>query len=64
MSKSSMHPRLVEVIGGRQSIASSKHNSFIISSKNLYYHTNTIVQKDILNNKNDIYRKHIRNNEM
>ncbi|RWV78612.1 hypothetical protein GW17_00060391 [Ensete ventricosum] len=59
---SSIHPRLSEVIGGRQSKASSSITPFIISGKGSYYPTNIKVQKD-MNNKIDMYRKHIRNNK-
>ncbi|RWV98898.1 hypothetical protein GW17_00038226 [Ensete ventricosum] len=63
MFRSSIHPHLDEVIGGRQSITGSKHNSlyhlwqkFTLSHK----HHNT---KDIVRNKIDTYQKHILNNE-
>ncbi|RRT57572.1 hypothetical protein B296_00000670 [Ensete ventricosum] len=62
-SRSSIHPRLSEAIRGRQSITGSKHTPFIIYGKGSHYPTNTIVQKNI-SNKSDIYRKHMRNNEI
>ncbi|RRT73438.1 hypothetical protein B296_00001211 [Ensete ventricosum] len=60
---SSIHLRLGEVKGGRQSIAGSEHNSLYHFWQRFTYPTNTRVQKD-MSNKNGIYRKHMRNNKM
>ncbi|RRT31285.1 hypothetical protein B296_00055840 [Ensete ventricosum] len=61
MSRSFIHPRLSEVIGGRQSTQALSITSFTISGKGLHCPTNTGVQKD-MSNKFGIYRKHMRNN--
>ncbi|RRT36920.1 hypothetical protein B296_00042957 [Ensete ventricosum] len=61
-SRSSIHPRLSEVIGGRQSTQALSITPFTISSKGSHCPTNTGVQKD-MSNKFDIYRKHMRNNK-
>ncbi|RWW06386.1 hypothetical protein GW17_00030291 [Ensete ventricosum] len=61
-SGSSINPRLSEVIGGRQSKASSSIAPFTISGKGSHYPTNTKVQKD-MNNEIDTHSKHMRNNE-
>ncbi|RRT38222.1 hypothetical protein B296_00034672 [Ensete ventricosum] len=61
-SKSSIHPRLSEVIGGRQSIWALRITQFTISSKGSHCPTNTGVQKD-MSNKFGIYQKHMRNNK-
>ncbi|RWV89607.1 hypothetical protein GW17_00048238, partial [Ensete ventricosum] len=47
---------------GRASRAQSI-TPFTISGKGSHYPTNTEIQKDI-SNKRDIYRKHMRNNEI
>ncbi|RZS00024.1 hypothetical protein BHM03_00029668, partial [Ensete ventricosum] len=62
-SRSSIHPRLVEVKRGWQSITGSKHNPLYISGKGSHYPTNTRVQND-MSNKSGIYRKHMQNNEI
>ncbi|RWV77481.1 hypothetical protein GW17_00061678 [Ensete ventricosum] len=62
MSRSSIHPRLSEVIGGRQSTWALSITHFIISGKGSHCPTNTGVQKD-MSNKFDIYRKHMWNNK-
>ncbi|RRT31307.1 hypothetical protein B296_00057652 [Ensete ventricosum] len=61
-SRSSIHLRLSEVIGGRQSTRALSITLFTISSKGSHCPTNTRVQKD-MSNKFDIYRKHMRNNK-
>ncbi|RWV87594.1 hypothetical protein GW17_00050395 [Ensete ventricosum] len=61
-SRSSIHPRLNEVIGSRQSTRALSITPFTISGKSSYYPTNTGVQKDI-SNKFDIHRKHMWNNK-
>ncbi|RRT49907.1 hypothetical protein B296_00002351 [Ensete ventricosum] len=62
ISGSSIHPRLSEVIGGRQNIWALSITPFIISSKGSHYPTNTRVQKN-MSNEFDIYHKHMWNNE-
>ncbi|RZS28127.1 hypothetical protein BHM03_00061687 [Ensete ventricosum] len=62
-SWSSIHPRLSEVIGSRQSTRALSITPFTISGKGSYYPTNTGVQKD-MSNKFDIYRKHMQNNKL
>ncbi|RWW05505.1 hypothetical protein GW17_00031214 [Ensete ventricosum] len=62
MSRSSINPRLSEVIGGRQSTQALSITLFIISDKGSHYPTNTKVQKD-MSNKFGIYRKHMQNNK-
>ncbi|RRT36866.1 hypothetical protein B296_00031685 [Ensete ventricosum] len=57
-SRSSIHPRLSEIIGGRQSTRALSITPFIIFGKGSYCPTNTEVQKD-MSNKFDIYQKHI-----
>ncbi|RWW38691.1 hypothetical protein BHE74_00056058 [Ensete ventricosum] len=61
-SRSSIHPRLSEVIGGRQSTRALSITHFTISSNGSHCPINTEVQKD-MNNKFGIYRKHMRNNK-
>ncbi|RRT32597.1 hypothetical protein B296_00050324 [Ensete ventricosum] len=61
-SRSSIHPRLSEVIGGWQSTRALSITPFIISGKGSHYPTNTEVQKD-MSNEFGIYRKHMRNNK-
>ncbi|RRT57960.1 hypothetical protein B296_00009295 [Ensete ventricosum] len=61
-SGSFIHPRLSEVIGGRQSTRALSITPFTIYSKGSHCPTNTGVQKDI-SNKFSIYRKHMRNNK-
>ncbi|RWV96498.1 hypothetical protein GW17_00040785 [Ensete ventricosum] len=61
-SRSSIHPRLSEVIGGRQSLRALSITPFTISGKGSHCPTNTGVQKD-MSNKFGIYRKHMRNNK-
>ncbi|RZR87825.1 hypothetical protein BHM03_00015288 [Ensete ventricosum] len=61
-SRSSIHPRLREVIGGRQSTRALSITPFTIFGKDSHCPTNTGVQKDI-SNKFGIYRKHMRNNK-
>ncbi|RWV93985.1 hypothetical protein GW17_00043519 [Ensete ventricosum] len=61
-SRSSIHPHLSEVIGGRQSTRALSITPFTISAKGSHCPTNTGVQKDI-GNKFGIYRKHMRNNK-
>ncbi|RRT66779.1 hypothetical protein B296_00013026 [Ensete ventricosum] len=56
-SRSSIHPRLSEVIGGRQSTRALRITLFIISGKDSHCPTNTGVQKD-MRNEFGIYRKH------
>ncbi|RZR93252.1 hypothetical protein BHM03_00021714 [Ensete ventricosum] len=63
MSKSSIHPHLIKVIGGRQSIMGSKHNSFYHFLQRFtlsYKHQST---KD-MSNKISLYRKHMWNNKI
>ncbi|RWW29113.1 hypothetical protein BHE74_00042176 [Ensete ventricosum] len=60
--RSSIHPRLSEVIGGRQSTSALSITPFTISSKGSHCLTNIGVQKD-MNNKFGIYQKHMRNNK-
>ncbi|RRT31170.1 hypothetical protein B296_00056280 [Ensete ventricosum] len=55
---SSIHPRLSQVIGGRQSTWALSITPFIISDKDSHYPTNTRVQKD-MSNEFGIYRKHM-----
>ncbi|RWW19048.1 hypothetical protein BHE74_00028113 [Ensete ventricosum] len=57
-SGSSIHPRLSEVIGGRQSTWDLSITSFTISDNGSHCPTNTRVQKDMSNEFN-IYQKHI-----
>ncbi|RZR87131.1 hypothetical protein BHM03_00014462 [Ensete ventricosum] len=61
-SRSSIHPRLSEVIGRRQSTWALNITPFTISDKGSYCLTNTGVQKD-MSNKFGIYQKHMRNNK-
>ncbi|RWW29967.1 hypothetical protein GW17_00005481 [Ensete ventricosum] len=61
-SRSSIHPRLSEVIGGRQSTRALSITPFTISGKGSHCPTNTGVQKD-MSNKFGIYQKHMRNNK-
>ncbi|RWW52655.1 hypothetical protein BHE74_00040903 [Ensete ventricosum] len=61
-SRSSIHPRLSEVIGGRQSTRALSITPFTISGKGSYYPTNIGVQKD-MSNEFSIYQKHMRNNK-
>ncbi|RZR78112.1 hypothetical protein BHM03_00003370 [Ensete ventricosum] len=61
-SRSSIHSRLDKVIGGRQSIVGSKHNSLYHFRQKFTLSHETKVQKDIMSNKIGIYHKHIRNN--
>ncbi|RZR87102.1 hypothetical protein BHM03_00014413 [Ensete ventricosum] len=56
--RSSIHTRLSEVIGGRQSTRALSITPFTISGKGSHCPTNTGVQKD-MSNKFDIYWKHI-----
>ncbi|RWW35875.1 hypothetical protein BHE74_00059172 [Ensete ventricosum] len=63
MSRSSIHPRLSEVIGGRQCMWALSITPFTISGKGSYCPTNTGVKKD-MSNKFGIYRKHMRNNKL
>ncbi|RRT32143.1 hypothetical protein B296_00030426 [Ensete ventricosum] len=58
MSKSSIHPRLSEVIGGWHSTRALSITPFTISGKGSHCPTNTGVQKDI-SNKFGIYQKHM-----
>ncbi|RWW39134.1 hypothetical protein BHE74_00055565 [Ensete ventricosum] len=62
MSRSSIHLRLSEVIGGRQSTRALNITPFTISGKGSHCPTNTRVQKD-MSNEFGIYRKHMRNNK-
>ncbi|RWW23352.1 hypothetical protein GW17_00012409 [Ensete ventricosum] len=62
MFGSFIHPRLSEVIGGRQSTWALSITPFIISDKDSYCPINTGVQND-MSNKFGIYRKHIQNNK-
>ncbi|RWW36321.1 hypothetical protein BHE74_00058666 [Ensete ventricosum] len=61
-SRSSIHPRLSEVIGGRQSTQALSITPVTISGKGSHCPTNTRVQKDI-SNEFCIYRKHMQNNK-
>ncbi|RWV92016.1 hypothetical protein GW17_00045652 [Ensete ventricosum] len=61
-SGSSIHLRLSEVIGGKQSTRALSITPFTISSKGSHCPTNTGVQKD-MSNEFGIYRKHKRNNK-
>ncbi|RWV85798.1 hypothetical protein GW17_00052381 [Ensete ventricosum] len=61
-SRSSIHPCLSEVIGGRQSTRALSITPFTIFGKGSYCPTNTIVQND-MSNKFGIYRKHMWNNK-
>ncbi|RWV88599.1 hypothetical protein GW17_00049303 [Ensete ventricosum] len=61
-SRSSIHPRLSEVIGGRQSTQALSITPFTIYGNGSHYPTNTEVQKNI-SNKFGIYQEHIRNNK-
>ncbi|RWV98598.1 hypothetical protein GW17_00038542 [Ensete ventricosum] len=58
MSRSSIHPRLSEVIGGRQSMRALSITPFTISGKGSHCPTNTEVQKD-MSNEFGLYRKHM-----
>ncbi|RRT59159.1 hypothetical protein B296_00041600 [Ensete ventricosum] len=62
-SRSSIHPRLSEVIGDRQSTWALSITPFTIFGKGSYYPANIEVQKD-MSNKSGIYRKNKRNNEI
>ncbi|RRT42942.1 hypothetical protein B296_00042793 [Ensete ventricosum] len=59
---SSVHPRLSEVIGGRQSTRALSITPFTISDKGSRCPTNTEVQKD-MSNGFGLYRKHMWNNK-
>ncbi|RWV79508.1 hypothetical protein GW17_00059352 [Ensete ventricosum] len=61
-SRSSIHPRLSEVIGDRQNIRALSITSFTISGKDSHCPTNTRVQKDT-SNEFCIYWKHMLNNK-
>uniref|UniRef100_A0A804K7Z3 Uncharacterized protein n=1 Tax=Musa acuminata subsp. malaccensis TaxID=214687 RepID=A0A804K7Z3_MUSAM len=61
-SGSSIHPRLGEVKGGRQSIAGSKHIPFTISGKGPDNPTHQSTRGQCLT-ISSIYRKHTRNNQ-
>ncbi|RWV78045.1 hypothetical protein GW17_00061052, partial [Ensete ventricosum] len=61
-SGSSIHPRLSEVIGGRQSTRALSIAPFTISGKGSHCPTTTEVQKD-MSNEFGIYWKHMRNNK-
>ncbi|RZS07977.1 hypothetical protein BHM03_00038896 [Ensete ventricosum] len=61
-SRSSIHPHLSEVIGGRQSTQALSITPFTISCKGSHCSRNTGVQK-VMSNKFGIYRKHMRNNK-
>ncbi|RWW42573.1 hypothetical protein BHE74_00051872 [Ensete ventricosum] len=64
MSESSIHPRLSKVSGAGKSIVGSEHNTlYYFWQRSRKYPTNTRVQKN-MNNKSDIYQKHIRNNKI
>ncbi|RRT31952.1 hypothetical protein B296_00036079 [Ensete ventricosum] len=54
-SRSSIHPRLSEVIGGRQSTRALSITPFTISSKGSHCPTYTGVEKD-MSNEFGIYR--------
>ncbi|RWW47497.1 hypothetical protein BHE74_00046505 [Ensete ventricosum] len=61
-SRSSIHPRLSEVIGGQQSTRALSISFFTISDKGSHCPTNIRVQKD-MSNEFGIYQKHMRNNK-
>ncbi|RZS25257.1 hypothetical protein BHM03_00058439 [Ensete ventricosum] len=61
-SRSSIHPRLSEVIGGWQSKAGSSITPFTIFGKGSHYPTSTRVQTD-MSKEIDMHQKHMRNNE-
>ncbi|RWW01662.1 hypothetical protein GW17_00035284 [Ensete ventricosum] len=61
-SRSSIHLRLSEDIGGQQSTRAISITLFTISGKGSHCPTNTEVQKD-MSNKFNIYQKHMRNNK-
>ncbi|RWW35364.1 hypothetical protein BHE74_00059714 [Ensete ventricosum] len=61
-SRSSIHPRLSEVIVVRHSTQALSITLFIISGKGSHCPTNTRVQKD-MRNEFGIYQKHMRNNK-
>ncbi|RWV93975.1 hypothetical protein GW17_00043526 [Ensete ventricosum] len=61
-SRSSIHPRLSEVIGGWQSTWVLSRTPLTISGKGSHCSINTGVQKN-MSNKFDIYRKHMWNNK-
>ncbi|RWV80983.1 hypothetical protein GW17_00057652 [Ensete ventricosum] len=61
-SRSSIHQRLSEVIGGRQSTLTLSITPFSIFCKGSHCPTNTGVQKD-MSNEFSIYRKHMRDNK-
>ncbi|RRT53504.1 hypothetical protein B296_00002451 [Ensete ventricosum] len=61
-SRSSIHPRLSEVIGGWQSTWALSITLFTIFGKGSYCPIDTGVQKH-MSNKFDIYRKHMQNNK-
>ncbi|RRT35703.1 hypothetical protein B296_00049033 [Ensete ventricosum] len=62
-SWSSIHLRLSEVIGGRQSTRALSITPFNIYGKSSHCPTNTRVQKD-MSNKFGIYQKHMWNNKL
>ncbi|RWV80168.1 hypothetical protein GW17_00058600 [Ensete ventricosum] len=62
ISRSSIHPRLSEFIGGQQSTRALSITSFTISGKGSHCPTNTRVQKD-MSHEFDIYRRHMQNNK-
>ncbi|RWV80827.1 hypothetical protein GW17_00057832 [Ensete ventricosum] len=57
-SRSSIHPRLSEVIEGQQCTRALSITHFTISGKGSDCPTNTGVQKD-MSNKFSIYQKHM-----
>ncbi|RWW19436.1 hypothetical protein GW17_00016511 [Ensete ventricosum] len=59
---SSVHPRLSEVIGGRQSTRALSITPFTISDKGSRCPINTGVQKG-MSNEFGLYRKHMWNNK-
>ncbi|RZS01900.1 hypothetical protein BHM03_00031851 [Ensete ventricosum] len=61
-SRSSIHPRLSEVIGGQQSTWALSITPFTISGKGSHCPTNTRVQKD-MSNEFGLYRKNMQNNK-
>ncbi|RRT71580.1 hypothetical protein B296_00027441, partial [Ensete ventricosum] len=61
-SRTSIHPRLSEVIRDRQITWALSITPFTIFGKGSYCPTNTGVQKD-MSNEFGKYRKHIRNNK-
>ncbi|RWV80756.1 hypothetical protein GW17_00057919 [Ensete ventricosum] len=61
-SRSSIHPRLSEIIGGWQSTRALSITPFTISGKGSNYPINIGVQKD-MSNKFGIYQKHMQNNK-